>query len=159
MNSPYSYPGKWIAKLQAELDSGKVEEGWTLVPAATDTKWLSPLLNTQAICFWKGRIKFLDSNYQPKLPARQSHVLVYWGAEPAKFKEVFQGCGILFLPEFAQPRCLRPTQYPLETSNLLNTNPAIASPTQGIHQALLKTLVYTLASPAQLTATMPLLHQ
>ncbi len=27
MNSPYSYPGKWIAKLQAELDSGKVEEG------------------------------------------------------------------------------------------------------------------------------------
>ena len=26
MNSPYSCPGKWIAKLQAEFDSGKVEE-------------------------------------------------------------------------------------------------------------------------------------
>ena len=85
MNSPYSCPGKWIAKLQAEFDSGKVEEARALVPAATDTKWLSPLLNTQPICFWKSRIKFLDSNYQPKLPARPSHVLVYWGAAPAKF--------------------------------------------------------------------------
>ena len=84
---------------------------------------------------------------------------MYRGAEPAKFKEVFQGFGVLFLPEFAQPRCLRPTQYPLETGNLLNTNPAIASPTQGIYQASLETWVYTLASPAQLTATMPLLHQ
>ncbi len=86
-------------------------------------------------------------------------MLVYWGAEPAKFKEVFQDFGVLFFPEVAQPRCLRQTQYPLETGNRLNTNPAIASLTQGIHQASLKTLVYTLASPAQQTATMPLLHQ
>ena len=60
---------------------------------------------------------------------------MYWGAEPAKFKEVFQKCSVLFLPEVAQPHCLRPTQYPLETGNRLNTNPAIASLTQGIHQA------------------------
>jgi hypothetical protein len=63
---------------------------------------------------------------------------VYWEAEPAKFKEVFQEFGALFLPEVAQPRCLRPTQYPLETGDRLNTNPAITSPTQGIHQAPLK---------------------
>lgn len=95
-------------------------------------------MNTQAICFWKDRIKFLDSNYEPKLPARKSRILVYWGAEPAKFKEVFQVCNALFLPEVAQPRCLEPTQYPLETGDLFNTNPAIASPTHGIHQAPLK---------------------
>jgi hypothetical protein len=41
-------------------------------------------------------------------------------------------------PEVAQPRCLRPTQYPLETGERLNTNPGIASPTQSIHQAPLK---------------------
>jgi len=63
---------------------------------------------------------------------------VYWEAEPAKFKEVFQDFGALFLPEVAQPRCLRPTQYPLETGDRLNTNPAITSPTQGIHQVPLK---------------------
>jgi hypothetical protein len=51
---------------------------------------------------------------------------------------VFQEFGALFLPEVAQPRCLRPTQYPLLTGDRLNTNPAIASPTQGIHQAPLK---------------------
>ncbi|MCW6053729.1 phage N-6-adenine-methyltransferase [Lyngbya sp. CCAP 1446/10] len=99
MNPPYSCPGKWIAKLQAEFDSGRVTEAIALVPAATDTLWLSPLLSTQAICFWKGRIKFLDTDYQPKLPARQSHVLVYWGAEPAKFQEVFQERGTIFIPE------------------------------------------------------------
>jgi len=133
MNPPYSCPGKWIAKLQAEFDSGRVTEAIALVPAATDTKWLSPLLSTQAICFWKGRIKFLDTDYQPKLPARQSHVLVYWGAETAKFKEVFQERGTVFIPEVAP--CLPSTQDAIEPGDRLNTNPAIASPTDSIHQA------------------------
>jgi phage N-6-adenine-methyltransferase len=147
MNPPYSCPGKWIAKLQAEFDSGRVTEAIALVPAATDTKWLSPLLSTQAICFWKGRIKFLDTDYQPKLPARQSHVLVYWGAEPAKFKEVFQERGTIFIPEVTLSHCLLSTQDAIEPGDVLNTNPAIPSATESIHQAPLiqggNGLVYT----------------
>ena len=134
MNPPYSSPSKWVAKLQAEFDSGRVTEAIALVPAATDTKWLSPLLNTQAICFWKGRIKFLDTDYQPKLPARQSHVLVYWGAESAKFKQGFEKRGTVFIPEVAP--CPESTIDALEPGDRLNTNPAIPSPIQGIHQAL-----------------------
>ena len=135
MNPPYSCPGKWIAKLQAEFDSGRVTEAIALVPAATDTKWLSPLLNTQAICFWKGRIKFLDTDYQPKLPARQSHVLVYWGAELAKFKQVFQERGAVFIPEVIPSHCLPSITDVVEPGDVLNTNPAIPSPIESIHQA------------------------
>ncbi|MEH2034062.1 MAG: DNA N-6-adenine-methyltransferase [Nostoc sp.] len=95
MNPPYSCPGKWIAKLQTEYESGRVSEAIALVPAATDTNWLSPLLASQPVCFWKGRIKFLDTNYQPKQSARQSHCLVYWGANQQKFKQVFDEVGVV----------------------------------------------------------------
>ncbi|WP_292708567.1 DNA N-6-adenine-methyltransferase [Nostoc sp. NMS2] len=95
MNPPYSCPGKWVVKLQAEYEAGRVSEAIALVPAATDTNWLSPLLATQPVCFWKGRIKFLDTSYQPKQSARQSHCLVYWGENPQKFKQVFDEVGVV----------------------------------------------------------------
>ncbi|MGB3756514.1 MAG: DNA N-6-adenine-methyltransferase [Rivularia sp. (in: cyanobacteria)] len=98
MNPPYSSPGLWMKKLQAEFESGKVKEAIALVPAATDTNWLSPLLKTQLVCFWKGRIKFLGEDYQPLRSARQSHVLVYWGENSEKFKGVFESHGFVSVP-------------------------------------------------------------
>ncbi|MCC5618110.1 hypothetical protein LC605_24095 [Nostoc sp. CHAB 5836] len=99
MNPPYSCPGKWVAKLQAEIEAGRVMEAIALVPAATDTNWLSPVIESQPICFWKGRIKFLDTSYQPKQSARQSHCLVYWGTNGQKFKQVFDEVGVVKMPE------------------------------------------------------------
>lgn len=93
MNPPYSCPSAWIAKLQEEFNCGRVEEAIALVPVATDTKWFHPLISSNLICFWKGRIKFLDTNYQPKIPARQSHCLIYWGNNSARFKEIFSPFG------------------------------------------------------------------
>ncbi|MEM7716996.1 MAG: DNA N-6-adenine-methyltransferase, partial [Cyanobacteria bacterium P01_A01_bin.68] len=98
MNPPFSHPGLWIKKLQAEMESGRVIEAIALLPAATDTNWLSPVLKTQPVCFWKGRIKFLGEDYQPKNAARQSHVLVYWGENWERFKEVFEGHGFVSVP-------------------------------------------------------------
>jgi phage N-6-adenine-methyltransferase len=98
MNPPYSCPGVWMAKLQAEIESGRVSSAIALVPAATDTNWLSPVLKQQPVCFWKGRIKFLDADYKPKAAARQSHVLVYWGENWEKFREVFDGYGFVSVP-------------------------------------------------------------
>jgi phage N-6-adenine-methyltransferase len=94
LNPPYSCPGKWIAKLQAEVEYCRVMEAIALVPASTDTSWLSPVLAKQAVCFWRGRIKFIDSNYEPKMSARQSHVLIYWGNNEARFMEVFEQHGV-----------------------------------------------------------------
>ncbi|NEQ37047.1 MAG: hypothetical protein F6K40_12485 [Okeania sp. SIO3I5] len=97
INPPYSCPGKWIKKLVEEIDSGNVTEAIALLPVATDTKWFEPLWN-QSICFWKGRIKFLDVNYQPKAPARQSHCLVYWGENVEGFYQVFGKYGEITCP-------------------------------------------------------------
>ncbi|QFS50629.1 C-5 cytosine-specific DNA methylase [Nostoc sphaeroides CCNUC1] len=93
MNPPYSCPGLWIAKLQEEFNCGRVEEAIALVPAATDTKWFHPLIASNLICFWKGRIKFLDTNYQPKMAARQSHCLIYWGKNKSRFRQIFSPYG------------------------------------------------------------------
>ena len=98
MNPPYSHPGVWMKKLQLEFETGNVDEAIALVPAATDTNWLSPVLKTQPVCFWKGRIKFLGQDYQPKLSARQSHVLVYWGNNWQRFREVFEDYGVVYFP-------------------------------------------------------------
>ena len=98
MNPPYSHPGVWMKKLQLEFETGNVDEVIALVPAATDTNWLSPVLKTQPVCFWKGRIKFLGQDYQPKLSARQSHVLVYWGNNWQRFREVFEEYGVVYFP-------------------------------------------------------------
>ena len=98
MNPPYSHPAVWMKKLQLEFETGNVDEAIALVPAATDTNWLSPVLKTQPVCFWKGRIKFLGQDYKPKSSARQSHVLVYWGNNCQKFREVFEDYGVVYFP-------------------------------------------------------------
>ncbi len=98
MNPPYSQPSVWIKKLQAEFESGRVTEAIILVPASTDTKWLSAILKSQPVCFWTGRIKFLDTNYKPRLSARQSHCLIYWGKNWERFKEVFDPYGVVYPP-------------------------------------------------------------
>ncbi|MEM7555211.1 MAG: DNA N-6-adenine-methyltransferase [Cyanobacteria bacterium P01_A01_bin.84] len=98
MNPPFSHPGLWMKKVQAEMESGRVTEAIALVPAATDTRWLSPILKSQPVCFWTGRIKFLDKDYKPKNAARQSHVLVYWGKNWHHFKDVFEPHGFVSVP-------------------------------------------------------------
>ncbi|MGB6294809.1 MAG: DNA N-6-adenine-methyltransferase [Rivularia sp. (in: cyanobacteria)] len=98
MNPPYSKPSVWMNKLQAEIESGRVTEAIALVPAATDTKWLSPFLKSQPVCFWTGRIKFLDTNYKPRLSARQAHCLLYWGKNWQRFKEIFNSHGVVYPP-------------------------------------------------------------
>jgi hypothetical protein len=87
-----------MKKLQAEYKLGRLTEAIALVPSATDTEWLSPVLKTQVVCFWTGRIKFLDTSYQPKLSARQAHCLVYWGENWQRFREVFDEYGVVQLP-------------------------------------------------------------
>lgn len=92
MNPPYSKPALWVDKLQQEYEQERLTEAIALLPASTDTKWLSPLLRSNLCCFWKGRIRFIDgATYQPaKHSARESHVLVYWGSRFERFIDSFQ---------------------------------------------------------------------
>ncbi len=119
MNPPYSCPGVWIAKLQEEFNCGRVEEVIALMPVATDTKWFHPLISSNLICFWKGRIKFLDVNYQPKMPARQSHCLIYWGKNQSRFRQVFSPFGTFNLSE--EKGAMSPTTLVTNVECNLNT--------------------------------------
>jgi hypothetical protein len=94
INPPQECPNLWVKKLQEEIQSNRVTQAIALVAAATNTDWLSQLLTTQPVCFWRGRIQFLDADYLPTAPAQQPYVLVYWGRNSARFKEVFEGYGI-----------------------------------------------------------------
>lgn len=83
-----------MRKLREEIQSGTVTEAITLVATATDTDWLSELLATQPVCFWRGKIQFLDADYLPTAPVQQPYVLIYWGLWRARFKEVSEQYGV-----------------------------------------------------------------
>ncbi|WP_026736031.1 hypothetical protein [Fischerella sp. PCC 9605] len=118
-----------MEKLQAEVEAGRVSEAIALVSAATDTNWLSPVLKVQPVCFWKGTIKFLDANYQPKLPARQSHCLVYWGENWEKFKEVFDPHGFVSVPAVltVSPTVSTNVECELESSEVLTVHSTVST--------------------------------
>ncbi|MEI2579969.1 hypothetical protein [Scytonema sp. PRP1] len=84
-------PNGWILGFDAQ--SSNLQFGLPLL--------CSPVLATQPVYLCSGRIKFLDTNYKPKLPARQSHCLIYWGDNVQLFREVFEPYGVIHLP--AQP--------------------------------------------------------
>ena len=88
---------KWIGKC-AETGRGGCEV-IALIPAYVDTKvWQDVVFPTsQAICYIRGRLKFLlppdtpDSTDKPKEgPAPMGCALVYWGSYTSRFVSIFR---------------------------------------------------------------------
>lgn len=66
--------GQWMAKLAAHGN------GIALVFARTDTKLFHETVTTaDAVCFIKGRIRFIDQNGVEQDPAKAPSMLVAWG--------------------------------------------------------------------------------
>lgn len=84
-NPPYgSALADWARKMAVE---GKA---WTeiigLVPARPDTRWWhSYIVEADAICFWRGRLKFKGAPSAAPFPS----ALPYWGPRRDRFREVF----------------------------------------------------------------------
>ena len=68
LNPPYSR-GKiddFVSKIGSEIASGNIHTGIVLTNNATDTKWWHALADmSYAICFVKGRIRYLDETLTP----------------------------------------------------------------------------------------------
>lgn len=104
VNPPYRYCKEWIVKAVAESARGC--EIIALVPARTDTRywqdWIFP--TAKSICFWKGRIKFLDPTGEgdavARHPAPMPTALIYWGdkAGQARFDLNFSTKGKIVHP-------------------------------------------------------------
>ena len=88
VNPPYGRGlGAWSAKMRDEGKRGAEIIG--LLPARTDTRWWQAVTTADAVCFWRGRIKFVGAPNSAPFPS----ALPYWGPRPQEFRRIFERYG------------------------------------------------------------------
>lgn len=99
LNPPYSKDliGAFAAKVVAE--AGRVRQAIVLVNNATDTAWFHDLASVaSAVCFLRGRVKFLDKTGKPANTPVQGQAIVYVGTNVEQFRQSFSAFGIVVVP-------------------------------------------------------------
>ena len=92
LNPPYE--AKLVGPFVKKLLSEPVEQVIILVNNATETKWGQALLErADAVCFPSSRIKFLDSEGNPKQSPLQGQMIIGIGIEVESFRREFQNTG------------------------------------------------------------------
>jgi phage N-6-adenine-methyltransferase len=97
MNPPYSgdLVSRFITKLCQHVDDADITQAVVLVNNATETAWFQALLErADAICFPKGRIRYLDSTGQPKQSPLQGQAFLYFGNDRGAFIQHFSPFGV-----------------------------------------------------------------
>ena len=100
MNPPYSQPliGEFCDKLLTDFNIGMVVNAIVLVNNATDTKWGQSLISSAAaVCFPKGRIRFVDPEGKPSGAPLQGQMIVYFGSKTKEFVDQFSQFGVVLL--------------------------------------------------------------
>jgi len=98
MNPPYAQPliSLFITKLSEEFNAGRVRQACILVNNATDTEWFHCLAaNASAICFTRGRVRFIDAKGKASAAPLQGQAIVYIGKSLAAFHKEFKGIGFI----------------------------------------------------------------
>jgi hypothetical protein len=96
MNPPYATElvGKFCGKLVGHVEDGDVTQAIVLVNNATETVWFQTMLDTcTAICFPKGRVRFLDMAGVPSGAPLQGQALLYFGHNREDFVAQFSTFG------------------------------------------------------------------
>lgn len=99
MNPPYAQPlmGKFAEKYALHMARGvqaDTSSGIVLVNNATETNWFQQIAGvSSAVCFPKGRIKFIDQAGNASGAPLQGQAILYSGNHPDFFAEVFQEFG------------------------------------------------------------------
>lgn len=112
MNPPYSQPliDKFSEVITIKYIDKEIVQACILVNNATETEWFQRMLNIcTAICFIKGRVKFIDKNGNPHGTPLQGQVIIYMGNRLNEFKKEFEKFGIILWKHEAK----------LETENML----------------------------------------
>lgn len=111
MNPPYSSDliGQFTEQLARCYLNYDISEAIVLVNNATDTAWFQQLANAaSAICFPKGRIKYLDASGQPVNAPLQGQAFLYLGRNSKKFESVFSRFGfVVSKDEFTEEKAAR----------------------------------------------------
>jgi ParB family chromosome partitioning protein len=99
LNPPYSKEaiGQFAAKVVAE--SGRIHQAVVLVNNATDTAWFHDLASVaSAVCFLRGRVKFLDQTGKPANTPVQGQAVLYVGPNVEPFRARFSCFGFVVVP-------------------------------------------------------------
>lgn len=99
LNPPYAQPaiGHFADKMIAEVGCGNVTRAIMLTHNYTDTGWFQGLAAVaQAICFTRGRIKFISSDGEVAAPT-QGQAFFYFGEDVDSFCERFGKMGFVAL--------------------------------------------------------------
>ena len=100
LNPPYSQPliGQFITKLVEERSADNVSAAIVLTHNYTDTAWFHEAAEiADAICFTRGRIKFVDPDGNECAPT-QGQAFFYYGDRPSIFADVFKDIGFVLCP-------------------------------------------------------------
>jgi phage N-6-adenine-methyltransferase len=97
MNPPYAQPliAHFAEKLVQEFNAGRVTAAIVLTNDSTDTAWFHQLaMASTAICFTRGRIKFVSPNGESGMPT-QGQAFFYFGSDVDIFADVFADVGFI----------------------------------------------------------------
>lgn len=98
LNPPYAQPliSEFSEKLISKFQAGEVKQAIVLVNNATETNWFQNMLvKSTAVCFIKGRVKFIDTEGNPGGSPLQGQAILYFGKNDKKFYEAYNQFGII----------------------------------------------------------------
>ena len=98
MNPPYAQPliAQFADAVSSKYENGKIISAVVLVNNATETAWFQRMASVaSAVCFPKGRIRFLDPEGNPGAPL-QGQAILYFGKEYEKFMDEFSQYGSVY---------------------------------------------------------------
>jgi ParB family chromosome partitioning protein len=98
MNPPYAQPlvTEFCDLLVEKFKSGEVKQACVLVNNATETNFYQNMMeNCQAICFIKGRVKFIDREGKSTGTPLQGQTILYFGGNHKEFGAIFSQFGVV----------------------------------------------------------------
>jgi len=92
VNPPYGRKiGEWVSRCAR---FGKLCEVVALLPARVETKWFENVWSADAVCFWRGRLRFVGARWDAPFPS----AVAYWGHRRYRFADAFSDVGRVVLP-------------------------------------------------------------
>ena len=98
LNPPYAQPfvAEFCELLVEKYKDKEIQQACVLVNNATETMFYQNMLNAcSAVCFIKGRVKFIDENGVESGAPLQGQTVLYFGLNKDKFSQYFSQFGVI----------------------------------------------------------------
>ena len=106
MNPPYAQPlvAQFSDTISEHFDAGEITQACVLVNNATETAWFQRMVaSADAVCFPRGRVKFLNPDGAPVGAPLQGQAVIYFGNRMEAFSERFSTFGPVLAVRSVEP--------------------------------------------------------